>query len=450
VGCGLGISSCVLFAWLVLVGAPGKGFLLAESLTYLGASALLGWAQRRQVRPEGPANPPEPVSWIALLLTVCFGLAVALKLVNLVLDSFIFPHGLGDAWFTWNMRARFLYRGGEHWTDAFSNLIGESVGDYPLLLPLSVARGWLYLGGESQLVPATIAVLFTLTTAGTLFAGLTVLRGWSQGALAGLLLLGTQLFVMMGYVQMADIPLSFFFLAALTLLAVQDALAPGKGQLLLAAGLMTGFAAWTKNEGLLFAGAVVLARLLVGQRLADPATRQRLGFWRDRVRQLSLLLLGALPVICVLGYFKAFLAPPSYFVEGQAWPVYLERLSSSDRYFKVFGVFLLRLIELGGPDFQFIPGRWFVPGSGVLFLLPVYRLLLGRVPPGSLQVPSAPVWIVVMLMLLGYALVYLVTPIDLLGQLHSSLSRLLLHLWPLVLFAFFLRVATPEEALAKG
>src|SRR5262249_38077836 len=153
------------------------------------------------------------------------------------------------------------------------------------------------------------ALLFTFGTVGTLYAGLTVLRGRSQGALAGLLLLGTFMFVPMGYVQMADIPLGYFFLAALTLLAVQDALAPGKGRLLLAAGLMTSFAAWTKNEGLLFAGAVVLARLLVAPRLAGPDAGPRPGFWRDRARQLTLLLLGALPVVCVLGYFKACLAP---------------------------------------------------------------------------------------------------------------------------------------------
>jgi hypothetical protein len=437
------MSSCVLFAWLVLVGPPGNGFKLAEAATYLGASALLGLVRRRQRLREGPAGPAEPAGWFGPLLSAALGLAVAAKLTSFVLNSFCYPHGLGDAWFTWNMRARFLYRGGEHWIDALSNLIGEGVGDYPLLLPLSIARGWHYLGGESPVVPATVALLFTFGTVGTLYAGLTVLRGRSQGALAGLLLLGTFMFVPMGYVQMADIPLGYFFLAALTLLAVQDALAPGKGRLLLAAGLMTSFAAWTKNEGLLFAGAVVLARLLVAPRLAGPDAGPRPGFWRDRARQLTLLLLGALPVVCVLGYFKACLAPPSYFVEGQGWPVYLARLGSYERYRLVGGIFLLRLVQLGGPDYQF------VPGSGVVFLLPVYRVLLGRVPPGVRMVPSATVWVVVILMLLGYGFVYLVTPLDLLGHLNSSLSRLLLHLWPLVLFGFFLRVATPEEALAR-
>jgi hypothetical protein len=32
----------------------------------------------------------------------------------------------------------------------------------------------------------------------------------------------------------------------------------------------------------------------------------------------------------------------------------------------------------------------------------------------------------------------------------GSLHRLLMHLWPLALFVFFLRMATPEEALGRS
>jgi hypothetical protein len=357
-----------------------------------------------------------------------------LKLADFALSSFTFPHGFGDAWFTWNLRARFLYRGGEHWAEAFSNLIGEAVGDYPLLLPLSIARGWHYLGRESQLVPAAIALLFTFATAGTLFAGLAVLRGWSQGALAGLLLLGTVFFPQLGFVQVADVPLSFFYLASLTLLAVHDTLAPGQRSVLVAAGLMTGFATWTKNEGLLFAAAVVLARLLASR---GP------GGWLDRTRQVLLLLGGALPVACVLLYFKARLAPPSYLLENQGWQAVLDRLGAYPRYRLVVLAFLLRILQLGGEGYEFDLG------SGVVLLLAVYGGLVGRAAPDARKAPVAPVVAVLALMLLGYAFVYLVTPLDLLGHLNSSLRRLLLHLWPSALFGFFLWAATPEEALAR-
>ncbi len=442
VGCGLGISSCGLFAWLVLVGPPGEGFKLAETAVYLSsACALLGLT--RQHSQGRPSQLPQSASRLEPFLTTAFLLAVALKIAEFAISSFSYPHGIGDAWFTWNMRARFLYRGGDHWTDAFSNLIGEGVGDYPLLLPLSICRGWLYLGRESQFVPATIALLFTFATVGTLFSGLAFLRSRSQGALAGLLLLGTTFFLQLGWVQVADVPLSFFYLAVLTLLAVHDAHAAGPWQLLLAAGLMLGFAAWTKNEGLLFVGSVVLARLLFRTRPASEALAARLRPWRDRVWEIALLFLGALTVVGVLGYFKTWLAPPSYLIEGQGWQTTLDRLGTYSRYRLVLVAFLLRILQLGGSGIRF------ELGSGLVLLLPVYRALVGPVSPGTGPTPSTPIWLVVFFTLLGYAIVYLVTPLDLLGHLNSSLSRLLLHLWPLVLLGFFLTVATPEEALAR-
>jgi hypothetical protein len=56
--------------------------------------------------------------------------------------------------------------------------------------------------------------------------------------------------------------------------------------------------------------------------------------------------------------------------------------------------------------------------------------------------------LVLALMLAGYVLVYVVTPLDLPWHLQWSLPRLILQLWPLAVFAFFLGTATPEEAWA--
>ena len=66
------------------------------------------------------------------------------------------------------MHARFLFRGGDHWRDAFASGLDWSHWDYPLLLPLSIARGWQYMGGESLSVPAVMAFVFTFLTLGLL------------------------------------------------------------------------------------------------------------------------------------------------------------------------------------------------------------------------------------------------------------------------------------------
>ena len=115
------------------------------------------------------------------------------------------PLGFWDAWAIWNLRARFIVRAGSDWRDAFS-LSGWSHPDYPLLLPLSVARLWQYLGRESSVAPTAIAILFTFSTVALAWAALAILSKPSQATLAALLLLGTSALVMHGASQMADVP----------------------------------------------------------------------------------------------------------------------------------------------------------------------------------------------------------------------------------------------------
>ena len=57
-----------------------------------------------------------------------------------------------------------------------------------------------------------------------------------------------------------------------------------------------------------------------------------------------------------------------------------------------------------------------------------------------------PALIAVSLMLAGYAAVLLTAPAPLLGTNIRSIDRLLLQLWPTVIFAYCLWVRSPEEA----
>jgi len=65
----------------------------------------------------------------------------------------LMPHGETDAIAIWNLRARSLLRGGREWAAVLSPAIGWSHPDYPLLLPLTVARLWSYAGSETTAVP---------------------------------------------------------------------------------------------------------------------------------------------------------------------------------------------------------------------------------------------------------------------------------------------------------
>ena len=140
-----------------------------------------------------------------------------------MLISFLYPHGNWDAWAIWNNRARFIFRAAaEYWKDGFNPLLGWSHPDYPLLLPLSIARCWFYLGAEKLWVPSAMAFIFTLITTGMLVSSLSLLKNRSQGYVAGILLLGTSFYLIHGASQYADIPLAFYFLSGIVLLSLSD------------------------------------------------------------------------------------------------------------------------------------------------------------------------------------------------------------------------------------
>lgn len=418
-GWGLGVSSCLLFAWLVLAGAPGRGYTAAETGLFLALAVAPAVVLYRRGTAVSPVAEPAPAGKLQVVLIVAAWFAFVAKLLQFVVRSLLLPHGLGDASIIWNMRARFLYRGGEHWRDAFADALACPHPDYPLLLPLSVVRCWHALGGETTLGPALVALIFTFATAGVLYGAVALLRGRGQGCVAALALLSLPLFVKLGCDQYADVPLSFFFLATAVLFCLHDALAPDDARWLVLAGTLAGCAAWTKNEGLLFLACVVPARLI--------AVAGRRGL-RTYAREIIAFALGLAPAACALAYFKVALAPENDLVAAQGWQVTLGRLADPSRYGQILTAAGRESLQTGG------------------FLLPIYFLCLGRAR-GKRTPGAGFVFLLLGLMLLGYLPVY-ATSYDLPYHLRTSLGRIFLQLWPTALFLFFLFVASPEEALS--
>jgi hypothetical protein len=334
------------------------------------------------------------------------------------------PHGDWDASAIWNLRARFLYRGGEDWTDAFSPSIPWTHPDYPLLVPASVARGWRYTGGETTLVPRLVAGLFLAANVGLLMAALALLRCPAQGWLGGLALLATPSFLAEGTAQYADVPLAFFFLASAALFEALDRRAAPPWPLAALAGLAAALAAWTKNEGLLFLVATAAVRGLA-------ALRVRPG-WQPLAVEVSAFAAGALPVLAVLANFKLRLAPANDLVAGQGAEATLSRLADLSRYGWTAGAFL---------------GQVGMIGPGMVIVLAVYARLLGRAPQSTASWTGHSRTLLA-IMLAGYFVVYLTTPNDLPTHLGTSLGRLLVQLWPLTLLALFLAGAAPGETSA--
>ncbi len=432
VGLGLGLSSEIHFLWLWKPTRSLGGLVLTD-LALLGslAGALfylkIRFPKRREQKPTRyvRAEPIQrvPTPWA---LAAAFWVALVPAIYAFLSSFYNHPHGQWDAWMAWNLRARFFFRAGDHWRDAFSGLFLGANPEYPVLLPSTVARCWQYAGQEVELAPVLVAALFTFASVALTYSALCVLRSKGQGLLAGLLLVATPFFVQHGTSQYADVPLGFFFLASIVLLCLRDRIRPQAGGLLLLAGMAAGFAAWTKNEGLLFVVALTLVTAAV--LVAKDGTRA----YASHQLVLTVGLLVVLPIVL---YFKLYLAPSDPML---AWErSTLHKVIEWERYWQILKAFGRESLRFGNWPLEVTP------------LLAFYALLLGL----SLEQSKKRSTIISVgtlgLTLAGYFCVYLITPDELARYLHSTLQRLVLQLWPSAVFLFFLLVRTPEEALSE-
>jgi hypothetical protein len=415
VGAGLGISSIVYFLSLLI--APGRiniPVVLGALLVFLSVITFV----RERGRPwDRPALPTfSRLQWALLLVTISALIFSGLIFINLTIAR---PQGSFDAWGIWNRTARFIYRDPENWRATFSpDLFWLMHADYPLLIPLNVAWGWDAAGGETSRVPSMQSALFLFATIGLMFTSIGRLRSVGQASLASLVLVGAPIFFFTGYGQIADVPVAFYILAASVLIYFYFVFKqPG---LLALAGFMAGLAAWTKNEGLLFVAVSPPVLILAGR--------------GERFRPLLVYLAGLAIPLAVVVYFKIALAPANdLFGSGDA--NLLAKIMDPFRYITILKELQGNLLAFAGWPFS------------IFIQLAIYAWIV-RLHP---TIPSVrgvyAVAALIILQLLGYCAVYLLTPHDLVRHLTTSLSRLILQLYPSSIFLFFSLISEPEEIL---
>lgn len=407
-GVGLGVVSVTFFAWGLAFGLQLLPLFAFETVI---AGALTWWLRRRRPRIDDASGAAAP-AWLRVALAATL-LAAVIAFVVTVAAS---PHGDNDALGIWNLRARFLLRAWGDWSTVFN---GDFLvhTDYPLLVPLLVTRAWIYAGSEAALAPPVLGGVFTFATVGVLFGTLVSLRGGAQATVAALALLGTPYLIYQGAQQTADLPLAFFMLTALAALAMRGA-DDGAGLARLA-GFAAGAAAWTKNEGILFALLLLVAHAL---------------FRRGTVRA---LLAGALLPLLVLLAFKLWFAGDNDLLARDTGEL-LRHVTDGERY-RAYGIAFLSRLTLLTEE-----GR--VPGCSYAILLG-YGLLVGR--DHGFAVPRLAAGVLAS-MVLGYFMVFVaLSPSDIAWHTRTAVARLLLQLWPAtlcVVFAFLNRPLAAHHA----
>ncbi len=436
VGLGIGISSIIRF-WLLLgFGAAGPAFTGVEVAVVVGLAAFSygrfrnGRAPLPNDRTDEPAAEP---AWgrNRVILALMFCLSCLWVLYCQVDMALLAPHGGWDAWGTWNLKARYLFRGGGDWQRIFSEIPEFYRPDYPLMLPISIAGFWHYASAESQLVPAALGITFTFATVLLVAGTVGIVADWERGMLAGLALLGGKIFVTMGVSQYADVPLSFFFAGTVAAVLLADHYKESRLRLVALAGVLSGLSGWLKNEGVLFTLCVAASILLV-------EVCQR-GLW-DSLRVAAAFLGGLMVSLPTIGYLKIGIGASSNVIDALTMEAAMRQLADPWRYFEVGKAYLLEFFD---------PSCWGV----VVYVMILTAGMVGFAVRKDLKGATAVGLLIVGGTLAGYFAVYLLSPYNLTWYLTFSISRLYVQLWPCMILIYFASLALftePHHQMKSG
>lgn len=367
------------------------------------ASVLLVAANLRAFRRSPgslcPKWPADRMTWLGFII-------LSLLLLPLWREASFFPFGGWDAWACWNLKAKFIYLGGEDWKKMLDVSMWRSNNQYPFALPLMNAWGWTLTKDPSVLVPMTNTVLFSFLTALTMFWAADKRKPKIINVVPALVLFTLPFVNTLSISQYSDIVLAFFLLGTLT--ALVAARENTNVALAILSGLFCGAMCFTKSEG---AFAAVIITGLAAHYLKDLPK----GTWKLLGAFLAATVLSALPAVL----FQLFWATQNVsFVNGltsQDLPITLERL-------KAVAMFLA---------LEFVSPKW----NGLWILLACGSLLAGtRALKNGLGLVAS----FLAIYLFGALVFYSInTHYEILWWLGATLNRILYTILPIVVWWVF-------------
>ena len=337
---------------------------------------------------------------IIILAGAFLGIGVFLSYSNMQ------PYGLEDAWSMWNLTPRFIFRGNSPAVLLNSQFYNRFHPDYPVELSLNVAWGWFVINGETTRVPIALALLTTFTPAIIAWVTLRRWKGFIVGALGSLIIfLIPDLPSAVG--QYADPLLALHAFSATALF--YGYLKSRHTGLLILVGLLVGFSAWVKNEGILLIGVFLAVYLFAA--------------WIHEIQwnTLKSLAIGLFIPILVVVIYKYVVGLQNDLFSGTNSP-YLQ-ITDFSRWVIIGKSFVMHFIRYA---------NW--PISIILILL-VYATLT-KIDHNEVR-QSTLLFLLFIGQLAGYFFIYLITPYNLQTHIMTSMDRLISHLMPVAILWVF-------------
>lgn len=412
---GAGNLSLLLFISSLFGHPPSRMVLAAGALIALLVLSALAW---RGLLPGVSLVTAGDFAPRPLWAVIVGGAFLAYLFAAVGVDSLSFPLYDWDGFAIWGLKAKVLYTTSlrERPEYFFQPPLSFSHQDYPLLVPLLTAGVYGAVGQVSDSLGKMPQLLFYMALACIMYRALR----WQlpRGAAAMLALIGISVPVLVRWAGAgnADLALTTFYGASVYYLV--RGRWEGDCRSLVLAGLLTGFMAFSKNEGLALAGINILVLALFSLRRLRGTPG----------KMLVLFFLSAALVLAPWLWWSQDL--PRTHEDYASRLTITEILGNLDRLGTIFG-------ELGRQIIDW--ERW-----GLLWGLLIFVTILGY--RGLKRPHVQALWLLFGGHVALYVLVYLVTPWDLGELLAISLDRLLLHLVPTAVLLAGLHIA---EFLSK-
>ena len=249
-GLGIGISAITVFLNFILFARLYQNFVIAVNLTILIALIAAFVLNRRlSERLLSSIKNWRAKQFAPLLILIIVS-------VPLWIHGHFYRYGGWDAWAVWNLKAIFLFEGGDQWRNLFDPILWRSSQHYPLFLPFMNVWGWSFLSEPDTQVPVFTAFIFTFLTMGLLWRGLREQTNQKISVLSIIAILTLPFYIKISLSQYADIIVGFYLTASLYCFLKAKQLSSIRFAVL--GGLFLGFLSFSKPEGLVSAGVLVL------------------------------------------------------------------------------------------------------------------------------------------------------------------------------------------------